>query len=610
MESIGLQKSEMAALRSNWDSPGAHFPLFPDSVMVGICAVQVFGQPPAILTPRSPALISSCQQKWPHIHFFPALFTFFLLAAILLPARPAGAVVWSTLFTAQDVRDHLSSEQARQEALEFCRKMGIAKVYIESFRDGYQAEEATLKAARDFFRQAGLTVSGCVTTTGLGKPSSGWHVAACYTHRQNQERLESIFRYTAALFDEIMIDDFFFTDCECSECAGAKGAMSWRQYREKLMLQISRERVLGPAHAVNPNVKVIIKFPQWYDLFHQRGYVPDQEAALFDRIWVGTELRDPASDEWGHKQQYMGYFIYRWLTDVGGSKTGGGWFDPFGTTPTLYLDQPLTTILAGAPEVFLFHYGALSSSEYHAQAEALAARRVRYEKLATFASGWSGIATYKPVSSDPGEEAYIFDEIGMLGIPEAPTAHFPEGARAAILTTQALGDPELVPKLLHLLAAGGTAFISQPLAHRLNGDARLPTPAPLDLEKNQYLKTVEVGGGKLVVFSGALPHLTHVDGQNRVTQPTPELRDALEELRRKASDFTVTSLDAPPRVAVYPLGGRVAVVNYTELPVACRLTGLAGMAHKLTQLYALDGATLASDGGTLRLPPHAALVVE
>jgi hypothetical protein len=52
------------------------------------------------------------------------------------------------------------------------------------------------------------------------------------------------------------------------------------------------------------------------------------------------------------------------------------------------------------------------------------------------------------------------------------------------------------------------------------------------------------------------------------------------------------------------------VVNYTELPVACRLTGLAGMAHKLLQLYAMDGARLLPDGGTLRLPPHAVLVVE
>ena len=500
--------------------------------------------------------------------------------------------------------------QGRQEALEFCHKMGITKVYIESFRDGYQAEEATLKTARDFFRQAGLKVSGCVATTGIGKPSTGWQIAVCYTHRQNQERLESIFRFTAALFDEIMIDDFFFTDCECSECAAAKGTMSWQQYREKLMLKMSRERVLGPAHAVSPKVKVILKFPQWYDAFQQRGYVPDQEAAIFDRIWVGTELRDPASDQWGNKQQYEGYFIYRWLTDIGGPKTGGGWFDPYGTTPSLYLDQPLTTILAGAPEVFLFHYGMLTSPEYHAHADALAARRLQYEKLATLVSGWTGIPTYKPVSSDAGDEAYVLDEIGMLGIPEVPTAHFPDGARAVILTTQALGDVELVPKLAHLLAAGSTAFISQPLAHRLNGDPRLPTPSPLDLEKDQYVKTLDVGGGKVVVFSDALPHLTHVDGQNRIEQLTPELRDALETLRRQIGDFTVTSLDAPPRVAFYPLGGHAAVVNYTELPVACHLTGLGGMVHRLTQLYAIEGAKLASDGATLRLPPHSALVVE
>ena len=374
-------------------------------------------------------MIYKCNQKWPSLSFAGTLVTVFLFASMLFASRPAAAVEWSTLFTAQDVRDHLASQQGSQEALDFCRKMGITKVYLESFRDGYQAEEGTLKAARDFFRQAGLKVCGCVATTEIGKPSTGWQTAVCYTHRQNQERLESIFRFTAALFDEIIIDDFFFTDCECSECATAKGSLTWQQYREKLMMQMGRERVLGPAHAVNPHVKVIIKFPQWYDRFQERGYVPDQESKIFDGIWVGTELRDPASGQWGNKQQYEGYFIYRWLSEVGGSKTGGGWFDPYGTIPMLYLDQPLTTILAGAPEVFLFNYGTLTSPEYHAQADALAERGApNTRSLPGFVSGWSGIPAYKPVSSDPGEEAYILDEIGMLGIPEAPTAHFPEGA--------------------------------------------------------------------------------------------------------------------------------------------------------------------------------------
>ncbi len=535
-----------------------------------------------------------------------------LFVLVLSLALPTGlrAVDWSTLFTAQDVRDHLSSEKGRAEALDFCRKMGINKVYVETFREGYQAEEQTLKAALDFFRQAGLKVSGCVTTTRFGKSTTGWDVGACYTNRANQEHLASIFSFTAKLFDEIMIDDFFFTDCECSECAAAKGTMSWREYREKLMLRVSRERVLGPARQANPNVKVILKFPQWYDDFHNRGYVVDKESALYDRIWVGTELRDPSSDEWGHKQQYEGFFIYRWLSEIAGEKTGGGWFDPFGTDPNFYLDQAYVSVLAGAPEIMLFHYGSLTSTEHHAQAELLAGRRTELDSLSKFAEGWMGIPAYKPPSSDMGNEAYIFDQIGMLAVPLAPTAKFPEGARAALFTIHALEDTEFAAKLGNFLKAGGTAFVSEGLAHRLSGDPRLPTEESLELPKGKYFQTLDVGGGKVAVFSDALPRLTYVDAQNRIAQLTPALRESLEKLRKAVADFTATSFDAPPRVAVFPLRGRVAVANFTELPVNCRLAGMGGMVSRFKQVFATQGAQLGPDRVTVRMAPHTLVIVE
>jgi hypothetical protein len=520
------------------------------------------------------------------------------------------AVEWSTLFTAQDVRDHLSTEKGRGEALEFCRKMGISKVYVEAFRDGYQAEAQTLETARDFFRQAGLRVSGCLTTTRIGKPSTGWDVAVCYTNRKNQERLESIFRFAAGIFDEIMIDDFFFTDCQCSECAAAKGLMSWQQYREKLMLEMARDRVLGPAKQVNPKVKVILKYPQWYDSFQDRGYVVDRETELFDRIWVGTELRDPSSDQWGHKQQYEGYFIYRWFRDIAGEKTGGGWFDPFGTDATIYLDQALVTVLAGAPEVFLFNYGSLISSQYKEQTEALAARRKEFEDLSKLVGNWAGIPAYKPVSSEPGGEPFVFDQIGMLAIPLAPTAHFPDKARAALFTLHSLKDVEFVAKLASFLNSGGTALVSDGLAHALDGDPRLPSAAPVNLAKDKYLLEVQEGNGNLVVFSDSLPRLTYVDSSNRIAQLAAAQRDAVAELRKIVEKFTVTCTDAPPRVAVFPLGARVAVVNFTELPVACRVAGLGGMVSRLRKVFATSGASLASDDVTLRLPPHALIVVE
>jgi hypothetical protein len=537
-------------------------------------------------------------------------FALILLFAVLAPARSLQAVDWSTLFTAQDVRDHLSTEQGRAEALEFCRKVGISKVYVETFRDGYQADEQTLKAARDFFRQAGLKVSGSVTTTRLGKPATGSDVDACYTNRANQQHLASIFAFTAKLFDEIIIDDFFFADCQCSECAAAKGAMSWRQYREKLMLQVSRDCVLGPARQANPKVKIILKYPQWYDKFQERGYVVDKETALYDRIWAGTELRDPSSDQWGHRQQYGGFFLYRWLSEIGGEKTGGGRFDPYGTDATLFLDQAYVSVLAGAPEIVLFHYGSLISPKYREQAETLASRARDFERLGKLVQGWMGIPAYKPPSSEAGDEEYIFDQIGMLAVPLTPTAKFPEGALAALFTVHSLEDTEFVPKLVNFLQAGHTAFLSEGLAHRLNGDPRLPGKESLELPERKDLQTVELGGGKLVVFSDALPHLTYVDAQNRVAQPTSEQREALEDLRKAVADFAPTSLDAPPRVAVFPLKGRVAVMNFTELPVDCRLTGMGGMVSRFKQVFATRGAHLAPDRVTMRLEPHSLLVIE
>jgi len=538
------------------------------------------------------------------------LFMTTVFAALILVPRGLRAIDWSTLFTAQDVRDHLSTEQGRAEALEFCRKLGISKVYVEAFRDGYQPEAQTLETARDFFRRAGLRVSGCVTTTGIGKPSTGWGVAVCYTNRRNQQRLESVFRFAAGLFDEIIIDDFFFTDCQCSECAAAKGAMSWPQYRQKLMLEMARERVLGPARQVNPKVKIILKFPQWYDSFQDRGYMVDRETELFDRIWVGTELRDPSSDEWGHTQQYLGFFIYRWLREVAGEKTGGGWFDPFGTNPVFYLDQALVTVLAGAPEVFLFHYGALISPQYQGQSEALAAHRKDYEELSRWTGDWKGIPAYKPISSEAGNEPHLFDQIGMLAIPLAPTGHFPGQARVALFTLHSLQDVEFVPKLAGFLSSGGTALVSESLAQALEGDPRLPSADSVKLPKSTSLLKVREGSGRLVVFSDSLPKLTYVDSANRVTQMTSAQWEALAEWRNVVAEFTVTSPDAPPRVAVFPLGARAGVVNFTELPVACRIVGLGGMAGRLRKVFATSGASLASDGTTLRLPPHATIVVE
>ena len=258
-------------------------------------------------------------------------------ATPVLPASSRGPDLWavaqryrgvhrfSTLFTAQNVREYFSSDAGLSEAIDWCKRTAVTKVYLEEFRDGYTADRATLIKARDTFRTAGIEASGCITTTHVGKDSTGWKVVSCYTDPRTQEKIKSVFEYAAGLFDEIMIDDFWFTDCECAECKAARAARTvtigdarypvagdtWEDYRCELMVQLSRHYVLEAARKVNPKVKLIIKYPQWYDGFHERGYDVARETADFDRIWVGTEIRDYTNQRWGGTVQYEAFFIMR-----------------------------------------------------------------------------------------------------------------------------------------------------------------------------------------------------------------------------------------------------------------------------------------------------------
>src|SRR5262249_22806414 len=109
---------------------------------------------------------------------------------------------FSTLFTAQDVRDRLATEEGVKAAVRWCQETGLTKAALESFRDGSRAPRELLPRTRDRFRAEGFAVSGCVTTTGIGKRSNGWKPLSCYTDRRTQDQVQEIFATTAGLFDE------------------------------------------------------------------------------------------------------------------------------------------------------------------------------------------------------------------------------------------------------------------------------------------------------------------------------------------------------------------------------------------------------------------------
>ena len=467
---------------------------------------------------------------------------FFMLSLVV---RGASQPLWdlanqkkdllriSTLFTAQNVRDHLSGEEGLSKALAWCKKTGVTHVFLETFRSNYTAERSTLQRAKARFKAEGFDVSGCVTTTKVGKISTGWNLISCYTNERTQNQLQEIFEYTASIFDEIMIDDFLFTDCQCDECKAARGDQSWADYRCDLMVAISRDRILGPARAVNPNVKIIIKYPQWYDDFHNRGYEVSRETADYDKIWVGTETRDYDNPRWGGKVQYEAYYIMRWLGEIGGDKTGGGWFDPYGTTENTYVEQARQTVLADAKEMLLFCYGSLQRDTGPANVEKLRAEIPGLFKLAELVRGKPirGIMAPKPPNSDAHDEQYVFDFVGMLGLPLVPTATISADAEAAFFSVHALKDPAFGDKLQRMLAANKPVLITDGLAKRM--------PA-LDGE-NENVTVLKVAGNPRNLLK-----LT---------------RRQLKPIRNKLLAPFGMTFDAPNKVALYLIGERYLIVE-------------------------------------------------
>ena len=170
----------------------------------------------------------------------------------------------------------------------------------------------------------------------------------CYSNPEHREMVRKIAEHTAKHFDEFILDDFFFTSCKSDIEIKAKGTQSWTEYRLKLMTEAGRDLVLKPAKKVNPRVKVIIKYPNWYDHFQGLGFNLEEGPQLFDGVWTGTETRDPAGNQ--HLQNYLSYNIIRYFDNLRPGYNGGGWVDSGGLNLGMdrYAEQLHLTMLASS----------------------------------------------------------------------------------------------------------------------------------------------------------------------------------------------------------------------------------------------------------------------
>ena len=244
--------------------------------------------------------------------------------------------------------------------------------------------------------------------------------------------------------------------------------------------------IVGAAKAVNPKVKVTIKYPNWYEHFQAMGFDLDKGPKIFDGIYTGTETRDPnATDQ--YLQQYESYEIIRYFNNIAPGRNGGGWVERLG--PATWTATPSSSGTPCSPrprkspcssgvasrslcgpgdpgawqslpttfssEAMLKHVVPGTSAADAANPLWARAAGYAFEEVDAIVGKLGnpiGIASYRPPHGI-GED-FLHNYIGMIGIPIELQPTFPEGASVVLLTEDAQADPAIVDKIKGQLNAG------------------------------------------------------------------------------------------------------------------------------------------------------------
>ena len=377
---------------------------------------------------------------------------------------------------AQTVDRMFTTETGRREAISILKANGITKVYVEVYRSGLVIPVETLKSSVKLLNDNGFEVVGGIATVpgpNFGVPQEGPLTWFNWQNPKTQNDLRKVMEDVAPVFDTFIIDDFLCTADTSMESKAAKGDRSWSEYRRSLLTELSRSVFIKPAKAKNPNIKMIIKYPQWYDRFHLFGYDLSTEPQLYDGVWVGTETRGQYTQRYGFVQPYEGFINYRWISTFAGPKIGGAWFDHGDCTDIDFIEQAYQSVLAGAKELVMFNFD--SFVEGHPGHHLL---RRDFEKLADLAAVVAknpviGAAAYKPVNSNAGGDLYLMDYMGMLGISLVPVSRYPENAKVIFLPTQAATDPDILSKVKVSIDKGVKVVMTSGFLANAKGGAQL-----------------------------------------------------------------------------------------------------------------------------------------
>lgn len=478
-----------------------------------------------------------------------------ILAAVTMLAQSAFAGHFNNFksvayVTVQTVNQMGTVENWEKMWDTYSANLRLDKVYLETYRDNTYVKDEAMKAAIQFFKSKGIEVSGGITYNYSGGNRQRWE-SFCYTKPKMQAEIKRIAELTAKYFDEIVLDDYYFTNCKCEDCVAAKGDKSWGEYRMDLLDKVARECIVGPAHKVNKNCKVIVKYPNWYDHFQGLGFDLSRGPYTFDGVYTGTETRDPKSEQ--HLQAYESFEIIRYFEQLRPGHNFGGWVDTGGASyPDLFAEQLWLTALAKAPEVTLFNFSSMGSpmrsgarswqgcetsfnmEEMLAESAARGIKAPTWGRVADYAyekidpildklGTPTGIKAYKPFNT-LGED-FLHNYMGMIGMPIEIVSKFPMDAKLVLLTECAAGDPDILNKMKSYMGKGGEIVVTSGFYRAMQDKGIKGIFEMVATDRKADIDTVIVSGGY-----GSLDRMQKTDVTVKIPVFTYYTNDSWEDI--------------------------------------------------------------------------------
>ena len=369
--------------------------------------------------------------------------------------------------TVSDVNSITDLEKFEKEFAHITDSAHIDKVYLEYYRSNEWCSKEHMLEVKEFFNKKGIKTSGGITTSGRG--GEGF-ASMCFEDDEDKEKIRKAVELCAETFDELILDDFYFTNCRCKKCIASKGERTWSEFRMAQKLEVSKDIIMKTTKSINPGMNVIIKYPQWFEYYNETGYDPVNEPKYFDSIYIGTETRNPDYSQ-QHLPKYLSYFVMRYLESAAPGRNLGGWFDPFDCTYNLtsYLEQGYLTLFAKAKEVTLFCLGALrKQGPWRLMAPAAGEMFEECDEILGKLGNPVGAAAYRPGRARGENDLHSY--LGMCGIPLEPSFEYPEGAKTVFLSEGAAIDKDIIPKMHKTMMDGGDCIVTSGFVRKV-GDA-------------------------------------------------------------------------------------------------------------------------------------------